>query len=84
MGPWGKVQGRFKKQALTEPCGFGRREVHAIAHTHSSKSDGKLHRNFLHPGNGGKFKEGSKSKHSQRSVDVVEERYMPQHTHKKV
>ena len=36
----------------------------------------------LHWGNGGKFKEGSKSKYLLQSVDLVEERYMPQHTHK--
>ena len=35
---------------------------------------------FLHGGNGGKFKEGSESKHLLHTVDRVEERYMPQHT----
>ena len=39
---------------------------------------------FLHQGNGGKFKEGSESKHLLDPVYVVEERYMPQHTHMQV
>ena len=45
---------------------------------------GKCPRMFPHGGNGGKFKEGSERKHLLDTVDKIEGRYMPQHTHKQV
>ena len=42
---------------------------------------GKCPGMFSHGGNGGKFKEGSESKRLLHTVDLVEERYMTQHTH---
>ena len=55
MGAMGEGSRKVQVSKHLLAVGCNRNEVHATAHTHASESRGKLHGNFPHGGNGGKF-----------------------------
>ena len=57
--------------------------LYCKASTLPNVEHGKCPRMFPHGGDGGKFNEGSESKHI-LPVDEVEDKYMPRHTHTQV